>query len=159
MSSVCECKKFIILCFLVALINASLNLSSHYTPQERWKIVFFCQFFAYSAFTYEYDSYDSVLWDGNVGQLHQLTYCKFLPPKTVQHRSVIMHHAEVVGGRGLDNTQWESVLVVGRQQCAQLGIFGKTLFCQYLPQNTINLKSIKSAEIHSSELIKHTSDW
>ena len=45
-----------------------------------------------------------------------------------------MHHAEVLDGRGLDNTQWESVLVVGRQQCAQLGIFGKTFFCQYLPQ-------------------------
>ena len=61
-----------------------------------------------------------------------------------------MHHAEVLGGRGLDNTQWESVPVVGGQQCAQLGIFGKTFFSQYLPQNTTNLKSIKSAMIYLS---------
>ena len=29
-------------------------------------------------------------------------------------------------------------------------LFGKTFFCQYLPQNTINLKSVKSAMIHLS---------
>ena len=32
--------------------------------------------------------------------------------------------------------------------CTTILLFGKTLFCQYLPQNTIILKSIKSAKCH-----------
>ena len=47
--------------------------------------------------------------------------------------------------------QWESALRVGGQQFAQIDnyfIIWKYLFCQYLPKNTIILKSVKSAIIY-----------
>lgn len=55
--------------------------------------------------------------------------------------------------RGRNVRQWASVLVVGGQQIAQICdylLFGKTFLNQYLPQNTINLKSAKRAMLYSS---------
>ena len=72
-----------------------------------------------------------------------------------------LHHGDNVGtnvrkdeaktARRMTNAQWESVIVVGGQQFAELAIillFGKTFFFQYFPQNIIVLKSIKSAMLY-----------